>query len=344
MYIHLKNSLHVAECPLYSQINVAMQSFPGDHLYLCSYSIENNGDLCDRQRRTQAPDAEIVKSTQEAFIQCTYLQWGCLQRTARQLGIQVGEPRQRTVVMDQGTRKGWHGRNLGPRRLARRNLGSGRLAREEHGYREAGTVGTPASLDPCSSRTSLSGPMFLPYQPLWTHVPPVPASLDPCSSRTSLSGPMFLPYQPLWTHVPPVWVQRGWYGRNMGPERLVREEHGSREAGTGGTWVQRDWYRRKHKRGRAGRGSAKKHKENQDWTTWTHSAYKEGKIQLNDKLNTPGIGNAHVRKGDQNRQDTQSCVHVFGVLLVLRPLQGDLTLASLIIIHKTDIMQENIKN
>ena len=51
--------------------------------------------------------------------------------------------------------------------------------------------------------------------------------------------------------------------------------------------------------------SAKKYKENQDWTTQTHSVYnKEGNVQLTNKLNTPGIGNARVRKADQNRQDS----------------------------------------
>ena len=48
--------------------------------------------------------------------------------------------------------------------------------------------------------------------------------------------------------------------------------------------------------------SMKKHEKNQDWTTRTHSAYnKEGNVQTNNKLNTPGtIGNAHVKNGDQN--------------------------------------------
>ena len=55
--------------------------------------------------------------------------------------------------------------------------------------------------------------------------------------------------------------------------------------------------------------SAKKHKENQDWTSQTHSAYKEENIQLNNKLNTPGIGNAHMRKGDQTDR-TQSTLEI----------------------------------
>ena len=51
--------------------------------------------------------------------------------------------------------------------------------------------------------------------------------------------------------------------------------------------------------------SAKKHQENQDWTTWTHLAYtKEGNIQLTNELNTEG--GMHMRGRETKTDRTHS--------------------------------------